>query len=135
MASLTPVYSTNRSVREYLEGAYLPAATSYRGRASDAGALGREISAWRRALDAGWDSLQFGAVTADTRAERHHFAARLKLGDLAPSLRIELYADASGRESSFKKTMTRVEGQRDAAGMWAHPPSGHASRRHPGAVP
>ena len=41
MARLTPRFSTNRTVREYTEQHYLPAAAAYRGRAADKGAAGR----------------------------------------------------------------------------------------------
>jgi starch phosphorylase len=45
MATLTPVYSANRSVREYLERCYLPAAATNRRRARNDGKLAIEISA------------------------------------------------------------------------------------------
>ena len=41
MARLTPIYSANRSVREYVEGCYLPAAAAYRRRSQNKGASGR----------------------------------------------------------------------------------------------
>ena len=40
MARLTPRFSTNRTVREYTERHYLPAAAAYRARAADKGAVG-----------------------------------------------------------------------------------------------
>ena len=40
MAQLTPRFSTNRSVSEYTEQHYLPAASAYRERAADQGAFG-----------------------------------------------------------------------------------------------
>ncbi len=117
MASLTSVYSANRSVREYLEAAYLPAASAYRKRAQRAGALGVEISDWRRTLDQGWPALRFGAVTSETRGDRHYFTALVRLGDLAPAVRVELYADASGHEAALHEAMSRVQGESDASGM------------------
>ena len=41
MARLTPRFSANRTVREYTEQHYLPAAAAYRTRAADNGAVGR----------------------------------------------------------------------------------------------
>ena len=41
MARLTPRFSANRTVREYTEQHYLPAAAAYRERAADKGAIGR----------------------------------------------------------------------------------------------
>ena len=42
--SLTPRFSANRTVREYTEQHYLPAAAAYRERAADKGAVGRKLS-------------------------------------------------------------------------------------------
>ena len=51
MARLTPRFSTNRAVREYTEQHYLPAATAYRERAADKGAIGAQLVDWRHALE------------------------------------------------------------------------------------
>ena len=117
MASLTPVYSANRSVREYLHTAYLPAASCYRKRALNAGALGSEISAWRRALEQDWATLRFGAMRTDTRDGRHHFTAQVYLGSLAWAVRVELYADACGTEPAFRQPMSRMEGEPSDSGL------------------
>ena len=42
MARLAPRFSANRTVREYTENYYLPAAAAYRRRTADRGALRRE---------------------------------------------------------------------------------------------
>jgi glycogen phosphorylase len=118
MASLTPIYSANRSVREYVERAYLPAASSYRQRARDNGALGVQISGWRRALQHGWAALRFGRLKVDTRGDRHQFTVEVMLGALAaPAVRVELYADATGGKPALCEEMTRLEGRSDDSGM------------------
>jgi hypothetical protein len=66
MARLTPRFSTNRTVHEYTEQHYLPAAAAYRGRAADKGAVGREIVDWRHALEQKWALLHFGEVKVQT---------------------------------------------------------------------
>ena len=43
MARLTPRFSTNRTVREYTEQHYLPAAAAYHQRCADKGAIGRQV--------------------------------------------------------------------------------------------
>ena len=45
MAQLTPTFSANRSVREYTEDHYLPAAEAYARRAADKGKLGAGVGA------------------------------------------------------------------------------------------
>lgn len=128
MATLTPVYSANRSVREYLQADYLPAASSYRKRALNAGALGAEISAWRWRLARDFKTLRFGAMTTDTREGRHHFAVQVDLGTLAPAVRVELYADPSDRAPAFRQPMGRIEGGSTASGMDLYGASVPASR-------
>ncbi len=118
MANLTPIYSANRSVREYVERAYLPAAALYRKRAQNHGALGAQISVWRRTLEQAWPALRFGRVLIDTRGERHHFTVEVMLGALASrAVRVELYADGSGEEPAFCQEMARLEGRADDSGM------------------
>jgi starch phosphorylase len=117
MASLTPRYSANRSVREYVEQCYLPAAAAYRARAENSGALGVQITNWRRALERGWPALRFGRVQVETRNDRHRFTAEVQLGTLAPqAVRVELYADPRGDAAAFRQEMTRLDSQSDAAG-------------------
>ena len=48
MARLTPRFSANRTVREYTEQHYLPAAAAYRERAADKGAIGRQMVDWQQ---------------------------------------------------------------------------------------
>ena len=47
MARLTPRFSANRTVREYTEQHYLPAAAAYRLRIANKGAIGRQIVDWQ----------------------------------------------------------------------------------------
>jgi glycogen phosphorylase len=118
MASLTPNYSANRSVREYVQRAYLPAAASYRRRAQNGCALGIEIRDWRRALEHGWTGLRFGSVKIDTRGERHHFTVEVELGALGPhAVCVQICADALGDAPALCQDMTRLEGRSDGAGM------------------
>src|SRR5271168_4152224 len=118
MASLTPVYSANRSVREYTERCYLPAAAAYRSRAENNAALGVQISDWRRTLEHAWPTLRFGRVSIDTRGDRHHFSAEVALGSLAqPAVLVELYADALADESPFRQQMDCHKGRCSDSGM------------------
>ena len=66
MAQLTPHFSANRTVREYTEQHYLPAAATYRARAADNGAVGRQVVDWQHALEQKWAMLHFGEVKVET---------------------------------------------------------------------
>src|SRR5581483_11287460 len=71
MARLTPRFSANRTVREYVERYYLPAASVYRERSADRGAVGAQIVTWRCALRRQWPTLQFGAARVGTDNGQH----------------------------------------------------------------
>lgn len=110
MARLTPRFSTNRSVREYTEQHYLPAASAYRERAADKGAVGRNIVNWEHTLKQKWDALRFGDLKVQTNAARHIFEAEVYLNDLDPNIiRVELYADGLNGSSPIRQEMTRIQ--------------------------
>jgi glycogen phosphorylase len=94
MSILTPNFSSNRMMREYVERAYLPAAKAYRARiARDAG-LARELNDWQCTLEENWKGLRFGDVRVESSGENHVFEVAIHCGDLDPDLiRVELYAE------------------------------------------
>ncbi|MCK9175651.1 MAG: alpha-glucan family phosphorylase [Desulforhopalus sp.] len=108
MASLTPQFSTNRSVRDYTEAYYLPAAAAYRQRAADQGRKAREIGAWQQSLEQKWETLRFAGTTVETRGRQHEFNVQLFLNGLDPeSVKVELYAEDINGEPVYQK-MTRM---------------------------
>jgi starch phosphorylase len=109
MASLTPRFSANRAVREYTEQHYLPAAATYRERAADEGAAGRNIVNWENTLKEKWDTLRIGDVKVRTNAAQHIFEAEVFLHGLDPNVvRVELYANGINGSSPIRQGMTRV---------------------------
>ena len=128
MATLTPLYSANRSVREYLERCYLPAAAGYRRRAQNGGKLAVEISVWLSALKRGWAALRFGNVDVDTRSDRHHITVEVGLGELEPqSILVELYADPVDGGDAQRQPMIGI-GRPDERGMHHYAASVPAGR-------
>jgi starch phosphorylase len=109
MARLTPQFSANRTVRDYTEQHYLPAAAAYRARAADKGALGTRIVNWRRMLEQKWPSLRFGQVKVETGGGQHLFEVELQLSQLDPNaVRVELYADGNNGHDPVRKEMARI---------------------------
>src|SRR5208283_2049823 len=84
MAQLTPRFSTNRTVREYTEQHYLPAAAIYHKRSANNGAEGKSIVRWMQTLRGKWATLRFGDVRVETRGAQHLFEVGLFLDDLDP---------------------------------------------------
>lgn len=109
MAQLAPRFSANRSVREYTEKHYLPAAAAFRQRSADNGARGKQIVDWRHGLEEKWSGLRFDELKVETRAEEHHFAVHLSLNGVDPkAVRVELYANGVRGRSAVHQEMTRV---------------------------
>ena len=117
MARLTPRFSANRSVREYTEQHYLPAAAAFHSRAANNGAIGREIVDWQHDLDRKWGSVRIGEVRIETRGNQHLFEVQVHLNDLHPqSTRVELYADGLPGQTPVRQEMQRAEGVVGASG-------------------
>ena len=109
MARLTPRFSANRSVREYTEQHYIPAAAAYRARAADRGAMGKQVVNWRRTLDEKWPGLRFGEVKVETNTKHNVFTVQLRLNTLDPDLlRVELYAEGVSGGAPERHPMQRI---------------------------
>jgi starch phosphorylase len=94
MALLTPRYSANRTVREYTEEHYLPAAAAYHVRMANKGANAKMIIEWQHNLEKNWATLRFGEVKVDTIGELHVFEIQVFLADLDPkAVHVELYSE------------------------------------------
>jgi hypothetical protein len=73
MARLTPRFSADRTVREYTEQHYIPAATAYRLRIANKGAIGRQMVDWQHGLEQKWATLRLSEMNVKTRGEQHLF--------------------------------------------------------------
>ena len=95
MAQLTPRFSSNRMVREYVEAAYLPAARQVVHRTRDGGREGQAIDEWARRLRAGWSTIRFGRLAVDAGPLGSTVRLEAYLGEVpVESCRVEAYADA-----------------------------------------
>jgi starch phosphorylase len=110
MARLTPAFSANRTLREYTEDHYLPAADAYARRAADRSKLGAELVQWEADLTRGWKDVRFGPLGVETRDGQLDFAVHVYLGGLNPdAVRVELYADPQDGGEPFRQPMGRGE--------------------------
>ena len=129
MTELTPRFSSNRMVREYVERLYLPAALAYRERSADKGAMGRQIVNWQHALEQKWATLRFGEVKVETDGEQHVFEVQVYLNDLDPkAVRIELYADGINGDGPVRQEMTCVRQLEGVDGRYVYRASVSALR-------
>jgi starch phosphorylase len=129
MASLTPRFSANRAVGEYTEQHYLPAAATYRERAADKGAIGRNIVNWEHTLKEKWVTLCFGDVKVQTNAAQHIFEVEVYLNDLDPNLvRVELCADGINGGAQVRQEMTPVRQLAGASSLYVYSAAVSAAR-------
>jgi starch phosphorylase len=109
LARLTPRFSANRTVREYAESHYLPAAQAFLSRSARKGEEAGKIVAWRRDLDRGWPSLRFGEAQVSSDGSGHDFEIRVHLGEIDPeAVRVELFAMGLDAGEPERREMTRV---------------------------
>jgi starch phosphorylase len=129
MARLTPRFSTNRALREYIEQYYFPAASAYRERAADQGAIGEQIVNWRHALDQKWTVLRFGEMKLEADGDRHVFEVQVYLDELDPkAVRVELYADGVVGGAPVRQEMKRVRQLTGALGGYVYSAAVSAAR-------
>ena len=109
MARLTPRFCATRTVREYTEQHYLPAAIACQLRIANKGAVGRQMADWQHGLEQKWAALRFGEIEVETRGGQHVFDVQVYLGDLNPkAVRVELYADGANGSSPVRQEMQCV---------------------------
>jgi starch phosphorylase len=118
MAQLTPRFSADRTVREYTEQHYLPAASAYLERTASKGEKGKQIADLLRNLDQKWGSMHFGEVKFESVDQYNKIEAQIYFGDLNPdTLQLELFANGIDGESPQAQKMTRgakIEGSDNA---------------------
>lgn len=108
MSTLTPRFSANRTVREYTESYYLPAARRYRQRAANNGAAGTQIAQWQHQLDQQWSSIGLGDLKAEVQNDQYLLEIPVHLPGVPPEwVQVELIADALGGRAGLRQAMDR----------------------------
>ncbi|MBI0398102.1 alpha-glucan family phosphorylase [Cyclobacterium marinum] len=101
MATLTPRFSANRTVREYTEDYYLPAAINYKKSAARKGAKGKRIVSAGHELKNKWDAIKFDQVEIESVRQKHHLKVPIWLNGINPKhIQVELFAEGINGETS-----------------------------------
>jgi len=110
MARLTPLFSTNRVVRQYTEQHYLTAASAFKARAKNRGAMGADLLNWQGQLARHWSTVRFGSATLEQKEGQYAFQVEVFLGDLDPdAVRVELFTEGQNGNSASRDPMNRGE--------------------------
>ena len=121
MARLTPQFAANRTVIEYTEQHYLPAAAACRIRTADKGATARKLVAWKDEWVMKRDAICFDQLTIKTDGPQPVITIRIFLGDTDPdSVRVELYADGVKGADPVCQTMKRIHAPAQGSGDYTY---------------
>ncbi|OBS10526.1 alpha-glucan family phosphorylase [Acidihalobacter prosperus] len=94
MARLTPAYSSNRMLREYVESYYLPQTRAVSARQAHRSQLGMELESWHRRLKNHWSRIRIGDVSWREDPAGWLVDVQTYLDDLeADDVAVELYAE------------------------------------------
>ena len=110
MATLAPQFSSSRTVYEYTENYYLPAAANYLKRAADKGALGIEIYNEKNELQNKWNEIKITEVKSVNIENGYFFNATIFLNEINTNkIVVELYAEAKDGMDSEHIKMNEVQ--------------------------
>jgi glycogen phosphorylase len=110
MARLTPLFSTNRVVRQYTEEHYLSAASAFKDRSKNQGELGVDLVNWKAEIAKHWSMVRFGSATVEQKDGQFLFETQVYLDDLDPdSVNVELYAEGQNGKIPERHAMDRGE--------------------------
>jgi starch phosphorylase len=116
MARLTPVFSANRSVREYTDSHYVAAAAEFRERAANEDSLGTVLLKWQAELSSHWQALRFGSATVERKGDDYFFQVQVFLGELNPqAVSAEIYANGENGGAPALFRMNRGERLEESA--------------------
>ena len=122
LAQLTPRFSSNRMLAEYLEQLYVPAATAHWERLERDLHPARDLCRWYRHLLHHWQALHWGNLDVQTTAESHVVRVQVYLGEIPPeAVSVQLYAEPQPEGGAAElHTMTRDRALSGAAGgfLW-----------------
>ncbi|MGN6248914.1 MAG: hypothetical protein ACTHNG_11185, partial [Ginsengibacter sp.] len=108
MGQLTPRFSANRTVREYTEKYYVPAASGFVKRAADNSSVGRQIVEITRELENRWQGIAFGKIDIKMNANGFTYSLPLFLNGIAPEyVSVQLYADGTNGEAPEINSMVQ----------------------------
>ncbi len=121
MARLTPGFSSNRMLREYVQRIYASLARSFRQRSADGARLAEDIEGWHAAIRDHWPELRLERFNANREGSEWRFEVSVYFGGLDPSYAaVEAYADPAGDGDPVRAPMARGEAIGGAANAFVY---------------
>jgi starch phosphorylase len=121
MAELTPQFSANRMVREYVDKLYTAAAGRYRRRTANDAREAMLLCQWRDVLIKSWHKIRFGNLKIQRQSDSYNLTVAVNLDDIDPkAVQIQLYADPPGDTEPEIHVMETAEAIRGTAGGYIY---------------
>lgn len=109
MARLTPRFSANRAVRDYIEQYYIPAAQKIHDRSAGKGIQGTSIINWKHSIAQNWSKIRFHDVRNETKENQYEFEVQVYLNGLEPNaVKLEIFANAFEDKEAIRQEMKFV---------------------------
>ena len=123
--SVTPVFNTQRMVKEYTERLYIPAARSYEDFSRDGCGAATQLSQWKTQMRKDWPQVQISDIQIGNKdrqnisvGESLEITARVHLGAVAPShVRVEAYHGEVNNGDIRNPSATVLNQSPDQSGM------------------
>ena len=94
MSRLTPCFSSNRMLRDYVENIYIPATVKFRKRVEKKANLASELDQWQSQIANNWDKVHIGKVTVSASQGIINFEHDVTSANWHQiQLTVEIYAD------------------------------------------
>lgn len=94
MSQLSPQFSSNRMLQEYVEKLYLPALADFKQRSKNGAQLAKNLYKWESRLYLHKENIHWGDLRIYKEDKLTRFAVSLYLGDIPPAyLQVQLFAD------------------------------------------
>jgi starch phosphorylase len=130
MAELTPQFSANRMVREYVDKLYAGAAGRYRKRTANNAREAALLYQWRDTLIRSWYKVRFGNLDMKKQDDSYTVAVTAYLDDIDPkAVQIQLYADPLDNTEPEIHVMAMADIMPETAGGYIY--RGHIPTKRP----
>jgi starch phosphorylase len=121
MSRLTPRFSSNRMLAEYVSRFYLPAAADYRRRREGGARMGSELRRWVHEVRHQWSKVHWGNVRVQQDGDALSIEVQVYLGSIQPEMvRVELFADAKDGLPLERHVMQRTAPLKGAVGGFTY---------------
>ncbi len=115
MARLTPLFSSNRMVREYAEKIYRPAAAALQERMEKGGESAKELKNWEETLERHWDRIAWGGLKERKESDGWTFEVSVDLGEIPSKfISVQIYAEPLDGGEAFRRVMEPAPGDADS---------------------